>query len=135
MITDEQIYRAFEFELSQMQPPLPTVYMNRSDLNSVDLTGPYQKCWLMPASNQTRGLQRKRTLHSGIFQVNLCYPSGKGTDAVGARAGALQAHFFAGRSLVVDGKKILITARPSVALPTSLTPYTVPVSIDYECNN
>jgi hypothetical protein len=135
MITDEQIYRAFELELSLMQPPLPTVYMNRDAPAGIDLTQPYQKCWLMPVSNQTRGLQRKRTLHSGIFQVNLCYPSGKGTDAVGTRAGALQAHFFAGRSLVVDGKKILITARPSVALPTSLSPYTVPVSIDYECNN
>lgn len=133
-ITDEDINVAFQVALDEL-PELPTLYQNWPEPDGFDPGLPHQKCWLLPARNKSLGLSRKRTLRKGIFQVNLCYPSGKGTHEVGARAGTLQTHFYAGRVLVAGGVQIRITDTPSVAAPTSFTPYTVPVSIDYECIN
>lgn len=126
------IRKAFEVALATMLPPLPTVYENRQPPAGFDATQAHQKCWLLPAENRSLGLSEKTTLQKGIFQVNLCYPSGKGTLDADQRAAFLQTTFYAGRELVADGVKVRVRGMPSIAAASSLSPYTVPVSIRYE---
>lgn len=131
-MTIEFIRDALEIALNEMQPALPTVLEARKPPSTYQADKPHQKAFLLPAENRTLGLRRKTTLHSGIFQVNLCYPSGIGPRDAEQRAAAIATHFYAGRELVAGGVKVRITAEPSVARASSLSPYTVPVSIRYE---
>lgn len=131
-MTTEHIRDAFELALAEMQPPLPTIIENRPAPSTYRADAAHQKAFLLPGENRTLGLRRKTTLHSGIFQVNLCYPSGIGTRDAERRAAAIATHFYAGKELVAGGVKVRVTVEPSVAKATSLSPYTVPVSIRYE---
>jgi hypothetical protein len=131
----QEIRKAFEVALAAMLPALPTVYENRNPPAGFDATKPHQKCWLLPAENRSLGLKQKTTLQTGTFQVNLCYPSGIGTVDANQRAAALQTTFYAGRELVADGVRVRVKGKPSIAAASSLSPYTVPVSIRYESYN
>lgn len=128
-MADVQIQKALEAHLAAMQPPLPTVWQNRAPVAGAT-DGAHQKAFLMPNANKSYGLREKTTLHSGIFQVNLCYPSGTGAAQVTARGVMLQEH-FKGQVLEVDGVKVQIRGKPSIAAPISIAPYTVPVTIRY----
>lgn len=127
------IRKAFEQALGSISVGLPTVYQGRDAPAGFDSTAAHQKCWLLPAENESLGLREKTTRHKGIFQVNLCYPSGtKGTTEADERAIALQSSFYAGRELVADGVKVRVRGKPNIAAPVAVSPYTVPVSIRYE---
>lgn len=134
-MSDQAIRKAFEAALAAMAPPLPTVYQGQEPPRGFDATKAHQKCWLLPDANKSLGLAQNRTLQKGIFQVNLCYPSGIGASDADTRATALQTHFYAGRILEVDGVKVRVTGRPDRHGPSSISPYTVPVSIRYQSIN
>lgn len=130
-MSDVAIRSALENHLAAMTPSLPTVWQNRPTVAGFDANKAHQKAFLLRSPNRSRGLTEKTTLHSGIFQVNLCYPAGIGASVVEARGEALQQHF---KGVVLDagGVKVRVRGMPSIADPISITPYVVPVSIYYE---
>lgn len=128
------IRQALESHLAALPDSLPTVWQNRRDEEGFNANAPHQKAFLLPANTVAKGLREKVELHSGIFQVNLCYPAGIGTYDVETHAAALKEH-FKGRKLVADGVQVAIRGIPSIAAPSSLTPYVVPVTIRYESIN
>ncbi len=132
-MSEAKIKEAFEVALAEVSAEIQTVYQGRDPGPGFDAALPYQKPFLLPASNQTLGLSEKTTRHNGIFQVNLCYPSGTlGTTGADERAAALQSIFYAGRILVADGVKVRVRGKPNIAAQIDYSPYTVPVSIRYE---
>lgn len=133
-MADEKIRKALEAHLHAMVPALPTVWQNRPPPAGFAETKPHQKAFLLRVENQSRGLREETTLHSGIFQINLCYPSGTGVAEIEARGVALQEH-FRGQILELDGVKVRIRGKPSIADPISISPYVVPVSIRYQSIN
>jgi hypothetical protein len=135
-MSEPSIKLAFEQALAAISVGLPTVYQGRDAPPGFIATQAHQKAFLLPAENETLGLLEKTTRHKGIFQVNLCYPSGtRGTTEADQRAKALQDAFYAGRELVADGVKVRVRGKPNIAAPVALDPYTVPVSIRYESIN
>jgi hypothetical protein len=132
-MSEPVIKQAFEIALLAISADIPTVCQGRNPPPGFDATLAHQKSFLLPAENETLGLSEKTTRHKGIFQVNLCYPSGtKGTTEADARAMALQESFYAGRVLVADGVNVRVRGKPNIAAPVAMSPYTVPVSIRYE---
>jgi hypothetical protein len=132
-MSEHLIKEAFEVALAAISADVPTVYQGRDVPAGFDATQAHQKSFLLPAENETLGLREQTTRHKGVFQVNLCYPSGtKGTTEADLRAKALQDSFYAGRKLVADGVTVLVRGKPSIAAPVAMSPYTVPVSIRYE---
>ncbi len=111
---------------------LPNVWQNRAPASGFSANAAHQKSFLIPAKNQGLGLKEKTTLHSGIFQVSLCYPTGVGAMVVDERAEALQAHFAAGTVLTAGSIKVRVRGKPSIEMPVSVSPYVVPVTIRYE---
>lgn len=130
----DKIRKALELHLAAFEPKLPTIWQNRGDPQGFNANAPYQKAFLMPASNRAFRLRENVVLQSGIFQINLCYPTGIGAYEPEARAGALAAH-FKGRILEADGVKVRIKGYPDIAPSVSVSPYVVPVSISYESIN
>lgn len=133
-MADVEIRKALEAHLYAMADKLPTVWQGRAPSTPIDTTKPHQKAFLLRAANRSQGLREKTTLHSGIFQVNLCYPSGTSATLVEARGVALQEH-FQGAILESGGVKVQIRGKPDIADPISISPYVVPVSIRYQSIN
>lgn len=131
-MSEIKIRQALETALAAMTPALPTVFHGAPPPAGFDATKPHQKAYLLRAPNRSVGLSEKTTVHSGTFQVSLCYPTGNGAGAIDARAVAIQAHFYAGRVLEKDGVKIRIKGKPSIGDPVTLSPLVVPVSIRFE---
>lgn len=134
-MSEEKIRKALEARLFSSPGQLPTVWQNKPPVDGFNASAPHQKAFLLPSENKSYGLKEKTTLHRGIFQVNLCYPSGTGAALVEARGAVLQAHFAPGTELTADGVKVRIRGKPSIAGPVSSSPYVVPVSIRYESIN
>lgn len=130
----EKIRQALEDHLEAMDPYLPTVWQNKTPAAPIDFNDPHQKAFLLPVPTKLMHLRQKTELHSGIFQVNLCYPTGIGAYDVDARAAAIARHYL-GRKLEVDGFKVEIVGYPAIAAPVTQTPYVVPVSISYKLIN
>lgn len=130
-MSDTKIRKALEDHLVASPGQLPTVWEGRAPSAALDKNKPHQLAFVLRAKNRSMGLREKTTLHSGIFQINLCYPAGSGAPVVEARGEALQAHF---RSAVleVEGVKVTIRGEPDIADPVSISPYVVPVSIRYQ---
>lgn len=131
-MTQSAIRAALETRLAQLAPELPIIWQSKTPPKGFDEKKPYAKAYMMPASNQTLGLQEKTTRHIGLLQVSLCYPTGTGMAAVEAQAGAVQDLFPAGLQLTAAGVKVRIRGKPSIAAPISDSPIVVPVSIRYE---
>lgn len=134
MIDLDKLHKALDLHLHAMEPPLPTIWPNKTPPENFDQNAAHQKSFLLPANNRARGLQENGVLQSGIYQVNLCYPTGIGSYEPEARAVALAKH-FKGQVLVVDGRKLRIKGFPDIAPPVSVSPYVVPVTIRYESIN
>lgn len=133
-MADEKIRKALEAHLYTMAPNLPTIWQNRPAPAGFTDAKPHQKVFVLRVENQSRGLCEETTLHSGIFQVNLCYPSGTGVAEIEARGVALQEH-FRGQILEHEGVKVRVRGKPSIHDPISISPYVVPVSIRYQSIN
>ena len=128
----DTIRKALELHLTAFPgAPLPTIWQNRNPPASYKPDAAHQKAFLMPANNRSFGLRERTTLHSGIFQVNLCYPTGIGAYEPESRAVAIAEH-FKGQILEADGVKVQIRGTPDVAAPVSVSPYVVPVTIRYQ---
>lgn len=134
MSDDEAIRAALEAKLYALGG-LPTVWQNKEPAAGFDPAQAHQKAFMLRALNRSLGIKEKTTLHSGIFQVNLCYPAGVGAAMVEARGAAVQAHFAAGTVLESGGVKVRIRGKPSIGNPVTVSPFVVPVSIRYQSFN
>jgi hypothetical protein len=132
-MSDPRIRAALEAHLEDLAPPLATAWENR-DFDPPD-GAPYQEAFMLPGPNKTVGLSQRTAINIGVFQVNLCYPSRAGAEAVEARGKALQDHFNPETTVLEsDGIKVRIQGRPVVGASVPGRPgrYVVPVSIRYE---
>jgi hypothetical protein len=135
-MTDFLIRAALESRLKTLTPAIPIVWQVKTPAKTFNPKDPYIKAFLMPASNRTLGLSEKTTVHKGIFQVSLCYPTGFGMRDVEAMAAAVQQHFPAGLVLEAEGVKVRIRGKPDIAADLGVeSPLVVPVSIRYESFN
>lgn len=131
-MTQSNIRRALEARLAALTPALATAYQN--DQFAPVAGVPYQECFVIPVTSRTRGLGQKTALHSGIFQVNLCYPAASGTKALEARADALIAHFRPDSTVLeFEGVVVRFLGAGQKAAPVPGRPglYVVPVSFRY----
>lgn len=132
-MTQSNIRRALEIHLGALSPDLPTAIEN---VDYKPVAGqPYQECFVLAARPRTIGIRQKRALHSGIFQVNLCYPAGSGTGDVEARADLLVQHFRpVDTVLEFEGTKVSFSGFGQKANPVGGRPglYVLPVSFRYK---
>lgn len=138
-MAEEKIREALERHLEAFDPEFQSIWQNKPEPEGFDSSVPYQKAFVLRNKTRRHGLRGKKALHSGIFQVSLCYPSGIGVADVEARAVALQQHFKGqdGKDLILeyDGVRVQILGLASIADPVSQSPYVVPVSIGYQSIN
>ena len=104
----ENAKRALEKYLNLMSPSIQTAYeaVNFNPTNGV----PYQYVQLNPWKPQNPTLGDQYFRDTGEFQIFLCYPTGKGTGEVLARAELVRLHFKRGTTLTEGVSKILVPA-------------------------
>lgn len=126
----ELIERALKRHLSQMSPNIATSYEGASFEPTKDV--PYQYVQLTPRrpENPTMGDGYYREV--GEFQIFLCYPIGKGTGEIRARAELVRKHFKRATTLIESGLDIIVPTTPQVAGTTIAGDrLVVPVLINY----
>lgn len=125
-----KVRQALEVGLNGMSPSVDTAFEN---LPFKPTPGtPYQRVNLLPAQpeNPTVGADFRREV--GVMQVTLCYPFNAGTQAVYARAEAIQTRFRRGSSWTKDGVTAIVDITPTIG-PAAVDGdrFTVPVSVPY----
>lgn len=107
-----KIQQAFEEAINSISPTIATEYQNVSftPTNGV----PYQQLFILPASNDDLFIDTSNFEASGIFQITLRYPSGKGMKAVSERAELYVSSFYTGRKLVKDDVKVRVLDTPTI---------------------
>jgi hypothetical protein len=131
-MSDPRIRAALEAHLEALAPALPTAWQDR-EFEPPD-SAPYQEAFVIPGPNQSLGLKQRTALIKGIFQINLCYPSGGETDEIEARGRVVQQHFHPETTVLEsDGVKVRIAGLPVIGAPVPGRPgrYVVPVSIRF----
>lgn len=123
---------ALEARLAALAPELETAFENaESDPN---LDTPYQAVTLLfgQPDNTVFGPAFQER---GIFQVTLCYPLGRGTKDVMARAQLIRDQFPRGLSLPNGGIVTTIELTPEIGVGLELeTEYQLPVKIRWYAN-
>lgn len=106
--------------------------MENGSFNPVAGT-PYQRVNLLPATPDNSEQSGKNYFERGIFQVTLCYPSGKGSGAVEAQADRVKAAFKRGTSTTESGVRVIVMLTPKI------TPgypdgdrWCIPISVTYQ---
>lgn len=94
--------------------------------------GPYLRSHVMPATNDVIDLAGKLVVYSGVYQVNICTPVGRGKSTAFSLAEDLVNH-FAVNTVLTDGEfSCYIDEIPSASSGiTNDRVYTVPVSMGY----
>ncbi len=136
-MSDPNIRAALEAHLEALLPQLPTAWQNREFDPETDApdNAPYQEAFVIPGPSRTVDLMQRRAINRGIFQVNLCYPTGSGAESVEARGKLVRDHFDPSTTILnAGGLKVRIAGRPVIGAPVPGRPgrYVVPVSIRYE---
>lgn len=109
-----------------------TAWDNKGFKTAPTATQAYQIVSLLPATPDNPTLTEETTIHAGIYQVLLCFPTNAGPLAADTAAQAIAAHFHAGLELTHSGQKIRVRGTPSIAGGyLSGERYCVPVSIRY----
>jgi hypothetical protein len=128
-----KIRAALEVGLNGMSPALSTAFENVAFTPTPGT--PYQRVNLLPAQpeNPSVGAELRREI--GVMQVTLCYPFNAGTQAVYARAEAIQARFSRGSTWIKDGVTVIVDITPTIG-PAAVDGdrFTVPVSVPYFSN-
>lgn len=129
-MSDAAIRAAIESRLNGMTPALATAWEN-VPFTPVDGT-PYQRAYLMPAQpeNPTIGALLQRL--SGVYQINLFYPTGTGSSAAMTRALAIRARFPRGLTMTAGGVTVSVIETPEIGGGTVVGDrYLVPVRVRY----
>lgn len=128
-----EIRAALEAHLEALEPALDTAWQNREFSPPAD--DPYQEAFILPGNPKRLDLRQRRAINIGIFQINLCYPTGAGAEAVEARGKLIREHFDPATTVLESGGvKVRIAGRPVIGAPIDGRPgrFVVPVSIRYE---
>lgn len=136
-MSDPNIRAALEAHLETLAPALPTAWQNRDFDPAAEAPNgaPYQEAFVLPGPSRPVDLRQRRAINIGVFQINLCYPTGAGADAVEARGKLIRTHFDPATTVLESaGVKVRIAGRPVIGAPIEGRPgrYVVPVSIRYE---
>lgn len=130
----EIIRAAFEKTLADwaaaQTPAIPVAYENVSF--TPPATGPYLRCFLLPADTVDRTIAGSLTEYNGLFQVNVVCPAGTGPTAAEALTAAIAALFPAKSRLSFDGQTVMVATpmRERPALQDTST-YTIPMDCRY----
>lgn len=137
-MSDPRIRDALEAHLNTLEPPLPTAWQN-FDFDPATAApdgAPYQEAFVIPGPNRTVGLKQRTAINRGIFQINVCYPTGSGASAAESRGRLIGAHFNPETTVLngADGIKVRIAGKPVIGAPVPgrAGRFVVPVSVRYE---
>lgn len=129
------IRRAFETRLGTFAEAqgLPVSWENVA-LNPQP-TGPYLRCFLLPARATSRTLDRLHRMFTGIFQVDVCMPTNTGPAAADAVITGLESIYLPQVQFVESGLRIVVVEPISrgPAIPVA-DRFIVPCSIQYRAD-
>ena len=94
---------------------------------------PYMRPTLLPASPSPHDIGAVTNYHTGVYQVDLIYPSGKGNQAVNAQADVIIAAFNQSTTLTYSSIDIYIQSSGRGAGRNDDNWYYVPINIEYKC--
>lgn len=135
-MSDALIRTAFESRLATWAAAqTPAIQVAYENVNFTPPAGRYLRCFILPADTQSDtldGLHRKRM---GIFQVDLCMPTGTGPGPAVALAASLDAAFPLTAPMTQSTLKIFLLSpmSPSAAIQQP-DHYVVPVSCAYRAD-
>ena len=122
---------AFETKINSITPTIQTAYENVTFTPTAGV--PYQELYLIPATNDNIFIDGEGFVSYGIFQVNLKYPTGKGTKDILDRVKLYLDNFKSGDNLVQGGITTNILNTPKVVnLGTSGDRIIYAISINYQ---
>lgn len=128
------IRAAFEKTLADwaaaQTPAIPVAYENVAF--KPPATGPYLRCFLLPADTVDNTLAGQMSEYRGLFQVNVVFPAGTGPVGAEVLTAAIAALFPAKSRLTYSGQFVAITTpmRERPALQDVAT-YTIPMDCRY----
>lgn len=106
------ISKAFEAELDNLQPVLPTA------LENVNFTGndsqPYQMLYMRFARAENPSMGDNHYRQRGYCQLVLSYPSNEGGGDASSRADLIREHFHRGLSMTADGVTTIVDETPEI---------------------
>ncbi len=94
---------------------------------------PYMRPTLLPATPDPWEIGAATNYHTGVYQVDLIYPSGKGNKTANAQADVIIAAFNQGTTLTYSSVDIEIKSSGRGAGRNDDNWYYVPVNIEYKC--
>lgn len=123
--------------LPEQTPPIEFAFAKDGDPDYVPTAGvTYLLPQFLPNTNRNYAIDEGATQFIGLFQVTVCFPSGRGEIKAREIAGAVVSHFAKGTRLWQDSLGVKIYERPSVApaiedgdrirIPVTI-PYTVSI--------
>lgn len=128
------IRAAFERTLADwaaaQTPAIPVAFENVAF--KPPATGPYLRCFLLPADTVDNTMAGQLSEYRGLFQVNVVCPAGTGPTAAEALTAAIAALYPARGRLSYSGKAVLIATpmRERPAMQDTST-YTIPMDCRY----
>lgn len=127
--------------LTRLQALSPVIDIARPGKTYIPVEGvPYQRVHLLPTATQNFTQGDPASIleeHSGLFQISLNYPYGKGAGDALTRAGLIKNHFKRGSTLTAANGvivRILRTASIGPELPGDAGWFVIPVSVPYFCH-
>ena len=128
------IRAAFEKKLADwaalQTPKVPVAYENVAF--KPPTSGPYLRCFLLPADTTDDTLDGALSEYRGLFQINVVYPAGSGPAGADALAASIAALYPAKSRLSHAGKTIMVATpmRERPALSDALA-YIIPMDCRY----
>jgi hypothetical protein len=126
-----KIRRALEKRLATITPDWTTFYENM--VYAPTQGQEHQRVFLLPARSRAAALgQEAPVFESGIFQISIYSPIGKGPGSGGTRAELVKASFARGLTLTEEGLKVQVQDTPSIG-PALQEPHfwALPLSVPF----
>lgn len=111
-MTTNAISKAFEAELDELQPPLPTALENVNFVG--DDSQPYQTLYMRFSRPENPTMGDGHYRQRGYCQLRLSYPSNQGGGDASARADMIRAHFRRGWTMTADGVTTIVDETPEI---------------------
>lgn len=133
IVPDVDVQSALNDRLNTDFPTTPVAWENYPF--SPTTGTPYLRAWILPAESDVVTLGPNPViLRTGIFQIDCCYPLGKGWGPAKSKAAEIVEDFKAGTRFVYNGLTVQVDrAWPGPGAIDEQGWYRVPVSIKYSC--
>ena len=130
--SNEDIQHALNKHCSTFTALTSVVYENIEYSPTIGI--PYLRTWLLPGETFPLTLGPEGVMdYGGVFQIDCCYPKGRGWKLAKDMAGKVCTHF--NRGTLITYNNILVRIRRAWPGPAIIEEelYRVPVSVLYEC--